>query len=167
MGDAITKDLRRESAAARGLLDALGDLDEATRHDTAEGETGLFEAIDAALDHLDDCAAIAAGCEHVAALYRERADKAKARAERVRGLIEQAMLIAEVPTVNRPLATLTVKATKPKPLVADEAAIPARFWKQPDPVLNKKAINEAVAGGEEVPGITMDNGGTSLQIRRL
>ena len=167
MGDPITNDLRRESTAVRGLLDGLGEMDEATRHDTAEGETGLFEAIDAALDHLDDCAAIVAGCEAVIGTYRERADKAKARAERVRGLIEQAMLIAEIPTVKCPRATLSVKATKPKPMVADEAAIPSRFWKQPDPVLDKKAINEAVAGGEEVPGVTMDNGGTSLQIRRL
>ena len=167
MGDPITRGLKRESGAARDLLSSLGELDEETRHDTAEGETSLFEAIDAALDHLDECAAIVAGCESVMGTYRDRADKAKARAERVRGLIEQAMLIAEIPSVKRPRATLSVKATKPKPMIADEASIPARFWKQPDPVLDKKAINEAVAGGEDVPGVTTDNGGTSLQIRRL
>jgi hypothetical protein len=167
MGDDIAKALRREGDAARGLLDALGDLDGETRHDTAEGETSLFEAIDAALDHLDDCTAIVAGCEAVARVYLERADKAKARMDRVRGLIEQAMLISGLPTVKRPLATLTVRDVKPKAMIADEATIPARFWRQPDPVLDKKAINAAVAAGEDVPGVTKDNGGTSLQIRRL
>ena len=167
MGDPITKDLRRESSAARDLISSLGELDEETRHDTAEGETSLFEAIDAALDHLDECAAIVAGCESVMAAYRDRADKAKARAERVRALIEQALLIADLPSVKRPRATLSVKRTNPKPLIVEEADIPARFWRQPDPVLDKKAINAAVAEGEEVPGVTMDNGGTSLQIRRI
>lgn len=167
MSDHITNSLRREGGAARGLLDALGDLDEETRHDMTEGETSLFEAIDAAIDHLDECGAIVTGCEAQAAIYSERAGKAKARADRVRGLIEQAMLIAEIPTIKRPRATLTVKAVKAKPMVSDEAAIPSRFWRTPAPVLDKKAINEAVAGGEEIPGVTMDNGGTSLQIRRL
>jgi hypothetical protein len=167
MGDPITRDIRREADAARGLLSGLGEMDDETRHDTVEGETSLFEAIDAALDHIDECEAIRAGCDAQAAMYRDRADKAKARQERVRGLIEQAMLIAGVPSVKRPRATLTVRDVKPKPIIADEASIPTRFWKSPDPVLDKKAINEAVATGEEVPGVTMDNGGTSLQIRRL
>ena len=86
---------------------------------------------------------------------------------RIRALIEQAMLIAELPTAKRPTATVTVKRTPPKPIIADESLIPSRFYKTPAPVLDKTAINNAVADGESVPGVTMDNGGISLQVRRV
>lgn len=167
MSDPTADKLRREASAARGLLDSLGELDDRTRHDTAEGETNLFDAIDAALDEIDECAVIVAGCEAQIEAYQERLTKFKGRADRVRGLIEQAMLIADIPSVKRPRATITVRGVKPKPMISDEAAIPARFWKSPPPVIDKKAINDAVKDGETIPGVTFDNGGTSLQIRRV
>ena len=43
------------------------------------------------------------------------------------------MLIADLPTAKRPTATVTVKRTPPKPIIADESLIPSRFYKQPRP----------------------------------
>lgn len=165
--DQTANRLRREADAARSLIDGIHGLDDETRHDTVEGETDLFEAIDAALAEIDECTATEDGCRSVAETYTKRADKAKARATRIRGLIEQAMLIAEVRTVKRPSATLTVKDTKPKAMVVDEAAIPSEFWVEQPPKLDKSAINAAVSDGRDIPGISLDNGGTSIQIRRL
>lgn len=167
MVDVTTRNLRREADAARGLIAALGEMDDATRHDTIEGETGLHEAIDAALAEIDECGAIEAGCGHVVETYQKRAANAKNRAQRIRGLIEQAMLIAEVSTIKRPTGTLTVKAIPPKAKPVDDALIPVRFWIPQPPKLDLKAISDAFKAGETIPGVSTDNGGTSLQIRRL
>jgi len=159
--------LRRQAEAARGLVQELrADDDDDLRHDMAEGETDLFEAIDAALAELDECDVTAEGCAAKIAQMEARKKRTEARRERVRTLIEQAMLIAGLPSVRRPTATLSVRDVKPKPLVSDEALIPAEFWKQPDPVLDKKAIADADKAGRDIPGVTKTNGGTSLQIRR-
>lgn len=167
MTDPAARKLLREADAARGLMQEIAGHDEETKHDMAEGETSLFEAIGAALLEMDECTAIVAGCAAQIDVYQERKSKFQARADRLRGLIEQAMVIAELPTVRHPLATLTVKETKPSPIIADEAAIPARFWKPQPPKLDKTAINQAVKDGEAIPGVSMTNGGTSLQIRRI
>jgi len=167
MTDAVANKLRREADAARGLMQELAEYDDDTRHDMAEGETSFFEAIDAALSEIDQCAEIVAGCDAQLEMYQARKSKFKGRADRLRGLIEQAMVIADIPSIRRPMATLTVKATKPAPIVADEAAIPAKFWKAQPPKLDKAAINQAAKDGETIPGVSMTNGGTSLQIRRV
>lgn len=166
MSDPVADALRRQAEAAKALIASLHDDDPDLVHDMAEGSTGIMEAIDMAIAEMDECDAITAGCKAQVAVYEERASKFAARKQRVRALIEQAMLIADLPTAKRPTATVTVKRTPPKPIIADESLIPSRFYKQPPPVLDKTAINEAVKGGETIPGVAMDNGGISLQVRR-
>lgn len=167
MKDDRAYELQREAEAARNLLAQINaDGDDDLAHDMIEGETSLLEAIDRALDEIDECDVVIVGCKTKEAQMAERRGRAEARQERLRALIEQAMLTCELRTAKRPTATLTVRDVPPKPIYSDEAAIPARFWKQPDPVLDKKAITEAVKNGEEVPGVTMSNGSTSLTIRR-
>lgn len=164
--DAQADALKREAEAARGLLEELASDDAELNHDMTEGETGLFEAIDAALAEIDDCDVTVEGCKAKEAQLKERRQRAEKRQERLRTLIEQAMLIADLPTVKRPCATFTVKRRPPAPIVSDESAIPAKFWKQPEPVLDKKAISDASKDGEDIPGVSMSNGSTSLTIRR-
>lgn len=166
MKDRVAYDVSKGAEAAAHLVSALSDDDEALRHDMVEGETGLFEAIDAALAEIDECDVIAAGCSEKEAQFAARRAKATARIERLRGLIEQAMLVADLPSLKTEVATLTVKAVPPKPIYDDEAAIPAEFWRQSAPVLDKTKIVAAIKDGRSVPGVTMTNGSTSLQIRR-
>lgn len=167
MSDPIADRLRREAEAAKALIASLGDDDADLVHDMAEGSTNIMEAIDMAIAEMDECDAITEGCKAQVAVYDARASKFAARKQRIRALIEQAMLISELPTAKRPTATITVKRTPPKPVISDESLIPSRFYKTPAPVVDKTAINKAVADGEAVPGVTMDNGGISLQVRRV
>lgn len=169
MADPVADKLAREASAAKGLIaDLRGDgFDEDTQHDMAEGETSIMEAIDAAIAEMDECAAIVAGCKAQAEVYNSRASKFSARADRIRGLIEQAMVIADLATVKRPTATISVKKTPPKPMVTDESLIPSQFFKPQPPKLDKAAINDAIKAGETVAGVQLDNGGISLQIRRV
>lgn len=69
-------------------------------------------------------------------------------------------------TMKLPTATLTVSTVAPRPVISDESAVPADYWRQPDPVLDKTRINVAVKAGDAIPGVTMSNGGHKLQIRR-
>lgn len=158
--------LRREAEAARSLVAELQSDDETLLHDMVEGETMLFEAIDAAIDEMDECDIRAAGCKEKIKQLTERQKRAEARQERLRTLIEQAMLVADQKTIKRPLATLTVRDVAPRPMITEEAQIPSEYWRSPDPVVDKKKINEAIADGKTIPGVTMTNGSTSLTIRR-
>lgn len=169
MNDIVAERLRREADAAKGLIAEIkrDHDDEALIHDMAEGETSIMEAIDLALSEIDECEAIVAGCKAQSEVLLGRGAKFAARKDRIRALIEQAMLIADLPTAKRPTATVTVKRTPPKPIIADESLIPARFFRVPPPVLDKVAINAAVKDGETIPGVQFDNGGVSLQIRRV
>lgn len=163
--DRIASSLNREGTAAAELMAALRTDDAELAHDMIEGETGLLEAIAAALDEIDQCEIIAEGCKAKAEEISKRRHRAEARAERVRAMIEQAMIVSELPTARLPTATLSVKTLAPRPLVTDESLIPAEFWKPQPPTLDKKALN-AAASTREIPGVEMTNGAVSLQIRR-
>lgn len=49
-------------------------------------------------------------------------------------------------------------------IVTDESKIPDQFFKI-ERKLDKKALNEAVKGGETIDGVTLDNGGYTIMIR--
>lgn len=162
----VTKEIGREATAAAALIAELAMTDEEdVLHDIIEGETNLLEALDRAIGELDDCEIIAAGCKAKEAQIAARRGRAEARAGRIRSAVEHAMVLAELPSARLATATLTVKTVAPKPIVTDEAAIPAAYWKSPPPVLDKTALNAAAKVGP-VPGVEMSNGGVSLQIRR-
>lgn len=164
--DRIAYDVVRGTQAAAALIAELQGDDDALRHDMIEGETDLFEAIEAALAEIDECDVVAAGCKEKEAQFAERRRRSDARADRLRGMIEQAMCIAELPSVKLAGATLSLKSVPPKPIYEDEAAIPSEFWRQPDPVLDKKKIADAMKDGRTIPGVSMTNGSSALQIRR-
>lgn len=167
--DFTAEQLVRQGQAAQGLVAGLkadGHDDADLFHDMTEGATDLFEAIERALDEMDECDIIMAGIKEKVDELTTRKNRAERRKENLRGLIEQAVAIAELPSVKLPTATISLKAVPPKTLIEDEAKIPARFWNQPDPVLDKKALNEAVKNGETIDGVGKTNGGQSLQIRR-
>jgi hypothetical protein len=168
-GHDVTADaLRMGANAARDLVAALRGEghDDDTIHDTAEGELSLHDAISRALAEIDECEVMGLGLSAKIGEFSARKERCEFRADRLRGLIEQAMVVADLSAIKLPTATLTVKAIPPKAIVTDEAQLPARFWRSPPPVLDKTAINDAVKAGEAIPGVSMTNGTTSLQIRR-
>jgi hypothetical protein len=46
--------------------------------------------------------------------------------------------------LERPLATVTLKAVAPKLNLVDEAAVPSPYWRQPEPELDRKALTDAL-----------------------
>ena len=166
--DAIA-DLTKERRAAEALRDTLSKMpgmDEDTVRDTIEGETGLHEAIAGAVALLTDTEVMMEGLQAKIAQLDGRLKRYEDRSDFLRAAIEQAMVIGSLRKLELPECTLSLGNRAPGLVITDEAKIPAAFWKQPDPVVDKKALKEALKAKQEVPGATLGNGSVSLTIRR-
>ncbi|WJR66994.1 siphovirus Gp157 family protein [Neorhizobium sp. CSC1952] len=159
--------------AAKNLLSGLRDQgiedDAELVADTIEGETNLMEAIDAALSEIDECEILIAGLDEKIKAFDARKKAQKDRAERVRALIEQALVMTDQTSLKLPSATISLAKRAPGLVITNEADIPTRFWieqERPAPKLDKKALAEALKANEEIPGATLDSGSLSLTVRR-
>lgn len=165
----ISADIAAQADAARVLLATYADVlagDEQAVADMVEGETDLRAAISIAVDRI-------AENDTLIAAIKDRADALAARRRRIEtqsDTLRTAVCVAmEVATLKRLVlgeATITLKATPASALVTDEAAIPAKFWKPQEPKLDKRAVLDALKAKEAVPGATLSNGGSTVQIRR-
>ncbi|WP_364652599.1 siphovirus Gp157 family protein [Agrobacterium radiobacter] len=160
--------LMRETEAAKKLISDLPPDDDQLVADSIEGETGLLEAIDAALSEIDECEILIVGIDEKIKVLETRKKQQKDRADRIRTLIERAMLETEQFSLRLPTGTITLRKVSPALVINNEADIPARFWveqERPAPKLDKKSLAEAIKS-EIIPGASLDNGTVSLSIRR-
>lgn len=158
----------REAEAARVLRESLAQVDaddDVLVLDMVEGETGLFEAVDALLRRIGENRAMVTGTDVELTNLADRKRRFEARIDADRALLEQAMMVADIPKLERPGATLSLSTRAPKVEVSVEADIPAEFWKVGDPKLDKKAVGEALKGGRAVPGACLSNAAPTLTVR--
>lgn len=165
--------LRRQAEAAKKLLSTLKETgdneDDELVVDTIEGETGLIEAIDAALAEIDECEILITGLKAKEEAFADRRRREESKAERIKALIEQAMLTTEQMSLRLPVATLTLTQRAPGLIVTNEADIPTKFWieqERPAPKLDRKALTAALRDKEAIPGAGLDNGTVTLSVRR-
>ena len=163
-------DIQRQALAAKNLRESIAQLmengdDEELAVDMIEGETSLLECIDALLEANTQDAVIVAGVERVASDLSARKSRVAGRIQMRRALIEQAMLTAEIKKLERPAATLSLANRPASLIVADESAIPSRFWIAADPKLDRKALSAALKEGEAVTGAALSNAAPSLTVR--
>jgi hypothetical protein len=160
--------IQREAEAARAIRESLlklGETDPDLLLDMAEGETSLFECIDALLLRIASDKALVVGTEAVVSDLEARKRRVEKRIESDRGLIEQAMAIAEVATIERPAATLSLANRAPSLRIDSEADIPAEFWTAGAPKLERKALTDALKEGRPIPGVALSNAAPSLTMR--
>lgn len=161
--------ISQEASAAKSLIEslrAMGEDDAELVAGMVEGETSLFEAIDILLGRILETKALLSGTESVMAELQARRERFETRVGSLRAMIEQAFAVAEIETsVERPLATLSMARRQPKVEIADEAAIPADYWKAADPKLDKKALLDALKSGLDVPGAYLGNAAPTLTLR--
>jgi hypothetical protein len=167
--DKVNK-LQQEKAAADALRSSLlkldEDMDRRTIRDTIEGETELRDAIEDVLAMVTDAEAMSEGLGLKIADMQARQKRYDDRVSFLRTTIEQAMVIGDIKKLELPEATLSLGNRAPKLVVSDESLIPPAYFKQPDPVLDKKAITDALKAKLTVPGASLGNGSVSLTIRR-
>ena len=167
MGDASHR-LHREMNAAivlkQSLKDTLGDDAEAMR-DMIEGETSLHEMIEHIVLSMDEDEMLVVGLDARIAELQERKRRIENRIGSKRAMVEQAMVIGEIETLERPTFTLSLRRVPPKAEVTDESLIPSSYWQPQPPKLDKKALLSALKDGTIIPGANLSNGGIALQIR--
>lgn len=159
----------REIEAARVLREQIADLaqgDEDFIRDTLEGETDLDGLVRRLIAGIGEDEAMAAGIDAYAKELDTRKDRLTKRAKLKRTLICSAMEIAGRPSMETDVGTVTLKAVAPTATITEEADIPAEFFKPQPPKLDKTALTAALREGREVPGATLSNGGSTIQIRR-
>lgn len=167
------RNMQIQMQAARKLLDGLRDQgiedDSDLVADSIEGETNLLEALDAALSEIDECEILIFGLDEKLKAFDARKKMQKDRAERIRALIEQALMMIDQRSFKLPSATISLTARAAGLVITNEADIPAKFWieqERPAPKLDRKAIAEALKAKEAIPGAELDNGSVSLSVRR-
>jgi hypothetical protein len=189
--------LHLEMEAARTLVAQLNEAglsdDSQLLADTIEGETNIETAIGKVVESiiLEDNVALE-GISRAETFLKDRKSRVEDRIERKKAMILTAMQIAELKTVKTPLATITKKLTAAKVIVTDESLIPTEFFKTPEPVLDKKLLNDRVkarallideamqvkddadrktklamieATSPPIPGAELSNGSATIQLR--
>lgn len=165
-----TLDLEQERRAAEALRDTLAKLpgmDDETVRDVIEGETGLHDAIAGVVALLTETEIMKTGLEAKAKELGARLKRYQDRLDFLRAALEQAMVIGALPALEMPDCTLSLSRRQAGVVITDEAKIPAAYWKQPDPVLDKAALKEALKDKKEIPGAVLGGESVSLTIRRL
>lgn len=131
----------------------------------AEGETSLLEALDAMLeaDLADD--GLIVGLKQNRDTMAVRLHRLEERRRSRRAILEQALLLLERKSLERPCATISLSERVPSLVVEEEAQIPARFFDL-KPSLNRRLVKQALEAGEDIAGAKLSNGCVTLTVRR-
>jgi hypothetical protein len=133
----------------------------------AEGETSLLETLDALLLADAHDTGVQEGIEAALSTLDVRRQRVIQRSKRRRVLIAKAMNALEAKTLSRPTATVTMVGRAAKLVLTDEEKIDRKYFhREISYKLNRKALEQALASGEDVAGAHMSNGEPTLSIRR-
>jgi hypothetical protein len=153
-------------ATIRERIIALeADLDDVTLADTLEGLTDLHEVVAAIVRSalLDE--AMAEGLKGHIQLLQERLRRLTERAEERRRIARDAMLDVDLKKIAAPDFTISVRPGSPALVVADESAIPAPYWVQREPRLDRAGLLNDLKHGVEVAGAALSNPEPVLSVR--
>jgi hypothetical protein len=187
--DWTAEDLARQADAAAQLVEYLRDAhedDDDLINDSIEGETDFLETVDRALEQIAEAEMMVKAIKEREATLAQRRKRFEDKSAFLRNCIEMAMATAngdrDLPfTLLTPGATVTLRAGKAKVIIEDEAKLPAQFWRKPDPVIDRKALNEYIASLSDpnpvvddetgdpprMPdGVSLSDAGFSLSVRR-
>lgn len=167
MNDVAHK-IKVETEAAKSLLSAYESIigDDAELKTTAiEGETNLKEVVREGAARVLEIDANIASLQALAAGMKARLVRLKLQKQRLRDAITGALSETGQKTFRFDIATVGLRKAPPHVVITDETEIPAAFWKQADPEINKEAIAKAIKDGQEVPGATMSNAPLTLSIK--
>lgn len=140
------------------------DEDEILRADMIEGSTSAHEFVSILLRKIGATQALTEGTRAYVAELRERVERLERREQALRQLIRKVLEAANLPRMDRPEATVSMKAGVPRTLITSEVDLPIEFWRiRRDPDLTK--IKVALKDGVHVPGAVLSNPEMVLSIR--
>lgn len=166
--DALNHEAHQTIKAAevlRAQIEGLAGDDIQLIQDTMEGQTELHEIIRALMAGIGEDTAHIAGVKKYVEGLQSRIARLEERVTLRRGLIQTGLELAEQKSLEADIATVSLGQKPQQAIIAEEADIPAEFWKPQPPKLDKRAILDALKAETPVAGATLDNGGTTLAIR--
>lgn len=117
-----------------------------------------------ALKKRNEALAQAEACASLKETYGFREKRFEAKADSMKDVVGLIMSCAKETKYQGVAGTVSVKAIPPKPVVLDESLVPPLYFKV-ERSIQKSLINEAIKNGETIPGVSLDNGGSSISIR--
>ena len=163
--------LDRHTLTAKSLADHLRERgfadDEDLIADAIEGETDAMEAVSRLLRWMNERQASAQSLKALEADYAARRKRFEEAIKSARGALARFMDETGLTKIERPEATLSMRQGSPTviyPADLDPETLPEQFRRWTCDA-DKAAIKEAMLAGEEVPGLTLSNGETSLTVR--
>lgn len=88
----------------------------------------------------------------------ERKQHAEKLVERLQNYMYSALQAAGQRKIKAGTFTVSIAKSTPAVHITDEKAIPAEYFKQPAPVLDKTKLKEALRTGQQVPGAELVQG---------
>lgn len=147
-GKFTTRD--KQLAALVAIHSALHALVEARETDLCldgiASETDFLLLIDRLLEQVARQVAMIKALDVQIDKLEARKSQARQCAEGVRAVIEQAFLIGALPRLDRPLASLYLRVHPNTLLVEAPTAVPARYWRRGDRVLDEQQLRADLKG---------------------
>jgi hypothetical protein len=164
------KSLRLELARMIGGTDAeMSSDDLQTLQDSFDGETTLDVEIRNAVLAIEEDEIFVRGIKARETELKDRRLRLEKRIEATRGLIEQAMTVAQWPKHEMDIGSVTLGKAKPRLEIDQESEIPSQFWKRKDPDLDKagllKVLNERQKAMEAVNAIKDEEDRATARLR--
>lgn len=164
----LVHDLKKEAAAVASLLSSyrtiFGD-DEELKLSSIEGETSLYEMAQACIDRKDEIDILIAGIDQKIGDFESRKSRFLSQIEGLRAALLNALEAAEQKKLELPTATIYTSKGRDAIGTYDEAELPAKYFRRPEPVVDKKALLDDLKAGIPVKGATLKNGTPILNIK--
>jgi hypothetical protein len=157
-------DLTRQQVNA--VLSMVADYDDdQLRVDMLEGQTNLYEFVGKLLVQIEEDEGIVNALAEQIDVRKGRQEAAKARIASRREMIMALMDIARVDKLVLPEATVSKRIAAPKAIVTDELAVPDAYctFRRAPNIMQIRADFDAT---NPIPGVSFDNGGQSITVRR-
>lgn len=187
------KSLRLELARMIAGSDEMTADDLQTLQDSFDGETTLDVEIRNAVLAIEEDDIFVAGIKAREAELKSRRLRLEKRIEATRGLIEQAMTVAQWQNHEMDIGTVSLGKAAPRIEIDEESEIPSQFWKRSDPTLDRSGLGKVLRERQKaadaisklktpeeraaafkkldeempaIPGCHLETSGTTLTIRR-
>ena len=140
-------------------------IDEQTLADTVEGLTDLYEILAAIVRSALVDEALAEGLRNRMKEMQARLARFDERAEKQRCIARDMMIEADIKKITAPDFTVSIRSGTPHVAVTDEAGIPADYWREQAPKLDRQAVLNALKRGAQIPGAELSNPQPVLSVR--
>lgn len=141
------------------------DIDEETLADTLEGLTSLHEKLSAVIRSQQDDRVMMDALKLRLTEMHDRIKRYEARFENKKELIATVMERADIRSIKEPDFTASLRATPRQLTLTDEEALPACYWRQRSPTLDRQRLLSDLNANLEVPGAMLGNGGVTVAVR--